>query len=63
MIGDQTVCRGGVACRFDAKAAHEELSRPECKVGVRLGRGKAFLDFLTADLTTEYVRINADYST
>jgi glutamate N-acetyltransferase / amino-acid N-acetyltransferase len=63
MIGDQTVCRGGIACRFDVKAAHEELSRPECKVGVRLGRGKAFLDFLTADLTTEYVRINADYST
>jgi glutamate N-acetyltransferase/amino-acid N-acetyltransferase len=62
-IGDQTVCRGGVACRFDRKAAHEELSRPESRVSVKLGRGKASLDFLTTDLTTEYVRINADYST
>jgi glutamate N-acetyltransferase / amino-acid N-acetyltransferase len=63
VIGDQTVCRAGVACRFDEKTAHAELSKPECRVGVRLGRGKAFVDFLTADLTTEYVRINADYST
>ncbi|HKW19184.1 MAG TPA: bifunctional glutamate N-acetyltransferase/amino-acid acetyltransferase ArgJ [Terriglobales bacterium] len=63
LIGRQTVCRGGVACEFNARAAHEELSKPECHVGVRLGRGKASVDFLTADLTTEYVRINADYST
>ncbi|HZQ19211.1 MAG TPA: bifunctional glutamate N-acetyltransferase/amino-acid acetyltransferase ArgJ [Terriglobales bacterium] len=63
LIGDQTVCRGGVACRFDEKAAHAELAKPECRVAVRLGRGEAMLDFLTADLTAEYVRINADYST
>jgi len=62
-IGDQTVCRGGVACRFDRQAAHEELSRPESRVRVKLGRGKAALDFLTSDLTADYVKINADYST
>jgi len=62
-IGDQTVCRGAVACQFDERSAHEELSKPECRVGVRLGRGRAALEFLTADLTSEYVRINADYST
>ena len=62
-IGDQTVCRGGVACPFDRKAAHQELSKPESRVSVKLGRGKATLDFLTSDLTTEYVRINAEYST
>jgi glutamate N-acetyltransferase/amino-acid N-acetyltransferase len=63
LIGDQIVCRGSVACSFDEKLAHNELSKPECSVTVRLGRGKFSLTFLTTDLTAEYVRINADYST
>lgn len=62
-IGKQTVCRRGMACGFDEKAAHQELSKAECEVGVRLGRGNASLWFLTTDLTQEYVQINADYST
>ena len=62
-IGKQVVCRRGTACTFDEKAAHRELSKPECEIGVRLGRGKASLVFLTTDLTQEYVKINADYST
>jgi len=32
-------------------------------VRVQLGRGRHLLRFLTTDLTAEYVRINADYST
>jgi glutamate N-acetyltransferase / amino-acid N-acetyltransferase len=63
MIGEQTVCKGAVACRFDEAQAHEHLSQAECSVRVRLGRGKASVEFLTTDLTAEYVRINADYST
>lgn len=62
-IGSQTVCRGSVACDFDQQRAHHELSRPECDITIKLGRGKTSLDFLTTDLTQEYVRINADYST
>jgi glutamate N-acetyltransferase / amino-acid N-acetyltransferase len=62
-IGDQTVCRGSVTCKFNEQLAHEELSKAECRVGVRLGKGKASLEFLTTDLTQEYVKINADYST
>jgi glutamate N-acetyltransferase/amino-acid N-acetyltransferase len=62
-IGKQTVCRRGAACVFDEKAAHQELSKTECEVGVSLGRGKTSLLFVTADLTQEYVKINADYST
>jgi glutamate N-acetyltransferase/amino-acid N-acetyltransferase len=62
-IGDQTVCRRAVACPFDEKLAHQELSKAECRVGVRLGTGKASVEFLTTDLTPDYVRINADYST
>jgi glutamate N-acetyltransferase / amino-acid N-acetyltransferase len=62
-IGKQVVCRRGTACVFDEKAAHQELSKAECEVGVKVGRGKASLLFLTSDLTQDYVKINADYST
>ncbi|HTM37993.1 MAG TPA: bifunctional glutamate N-acetyltransferase/amino-acid acetyltransferase ArgJ [Terriglobales bacterium] len=62
-IGDQVVCKGSVACVFDEQKAHDHLSQAECSVRVKLGRGKASVRFLTTDLTTEYVRINADYST
>jgi glutamate N-acetyltransferase/amino-acid N-acetyltransferase len=62
-IGDQMVCRGGVGCAFDEKRAHNDLSNPCCQVRIFLGRGRASTLFLTTDLTAEYVRINADYST
>ena len=63
LIGDQVVCRRGAACTFDEQRAHQELANPECSVTVRLGAGKSSIEFLTTDLTSEYVRINADYST
>ena len=63
MIGDQLVCRGGVACAFDEKRAHQALSRPSSEIRIRLRRGRTSAEFLTTDLTAEYVRINADYST
>ena len=62
-IGPQQVCRGGAVCRYDERAAHEYLSQPSYDIRVQLGRGKAALEFLTTDLTAEYVKINADYST
>lgn len=62
-IGDQMVCRHGQSCAFDEKKAHAEMSEPKYEIRVQLGRGREFCDFLTTDLTAEYVRINADYST
>jgi len=62
-IGGQVVCRKGVAYPFDEQTAHCDLSQPACDVRVRLGRGRAEVVFTTTDLTAEYVRINADYST
>ncbi|MFB3814696.1 MAG: bifunctional glutamate N-acetyltransferase/amino-acid acetyltransferase ArgJ [Terriglobales bacterium] len=62
-IGPQQVCRHGQAHAFDEVAAHHYLSQPSYDIRVQLGRGKAAIDFLTSDLTAEYVRINADYST
>lgn len=62
-IGPQTVCRAGVAAGFDERAAHEYMRQPRYDIVIELGLGKASLRFLSCDLTAEYVRINADYST
>ena len=62
-IGDQLVCRRGSRWNFSVRNAHRALSQPTCKVRVRLGRGSASVVFTTGDLTEEYVRINATYST
>jgi glutamate N-acetyltransferase/amino-acid N-acetyltransferase len=62
-IGSQKVCRNGAAHTFNEKKAHRELAQPVCDIRVQLGHGRNSLRFLTTDLTAEYVRINADYST
>ena len=62
-IGKQNVCRNGIANMFSEKRAHRDLAKPVCDIRVQLGRGQHSVRFLTTDLTTEYVRINADYST
>jgi glutamate N-acetyltransferase / amino-acid N-acetyltransferase len=62
-FGPQQVCRHGMAHPFDEKVAHEYLKQREYEIKVELGRGRSSLDFLTCDLTVEYVHINADYST
>lgn len=62
-IGSQKVCRNGIACVFNERQAHRELAQPVCDIRVQLGRGQQSVRFLTTDLTAEYVRINADYST
>jgi glutamate N-acetyltransferase/amino-acid N-acetyltransferase len=62
-IGKQMVCKGGAGCEFDEAMAHADLAQPKCDVRVRLGRGNSRVAFITSDLTAEYVRINADYST
>ncbi|HVJ05206.1 MAG TPA: bifunctional glutamate N-acetyltransferase/amino-acid acetyltransferase ArgJ [Candidatus Saccharimonadales bacterium] len=62
-FGPQQVCKQGSAYAFDEKQAHEYLKQPEYEIKVELGRGKSSLEFLTCDLTVEYVHINADYST
>jgi glutamate N-acetyltransferase/amino-acid N-acetyltransferase len=63
LIGSQKVCRNGTACTFNERQAHRSLAQPACDIRVQLGRGQHSVRFLTTDLTAEYVRINADYST
>ena len=63
-VADQPVFEyGGRAAGFDEAAAHTAMSAPEYTITVDLGAGDATTQFLTCDLTAEYVRINADYST
>jgi glutamate N-acetyltransferase/amino-acid N-acetyltransferase len=62
-IGNQKVCRNGIATTFNERQAHRNLAQPVCDIRVQLGRGRQSIRFLTTDLTAEYVRINADYST
>jgi glutamate N-acetyltransferase/amino-acid N-acetyltransferase len=62
-IGDQMVCKDGIAHPFKEGRAHQSLAQPVCNIRVQLRRGKSAVRFLTTDLTAEYVHINADYST
>jgi glutamate N-acetyltransferase/amino-acid N-acetyltransferase len=62
-IGKQVVFRDGKAHHFDEARAHRELSQPSCDIHVKLRRGRSGVLFHTTDLTAEYVRINAEYST
>jgi glutamate N-acetyltransferase/amino-acid N-acetyltransferase len=62
-LGPHHVCRGGMRSKFDETKAHQYLLAPDYEIRVQLGRGRAELRFLSCDLTAEYVRINADYST
>jgi glutamate N-acetyltransferase/amino-acid N-acetyltransferase len=63
-IGDQPVFELGVRSPlFDEAAAHAAMLAREYTITLDMGLGKAECRFLTCDLTEEYVRINADYST
>lgn len=62
-IGPHSVFARGGARPFDRKAAHRLLKRPEYVITIGLGLGKASAEFLTCDLTHDYISINAEYST
>lgn len=63
-IGGLPVFEGGMrSAAFDEAAAHEAMLSREYTIEIDLGEGDAECRFLTCDLTEEYVRINADYST
>ncbi|HZD50370.1 MAG TPA: bifunctional glutamate N-acetyltransferase/amino-acid acetyltransferase ArgJ [Silvibacterium sp.] len=63
-LGDQKICEnGGRVTDFDEQRAHAYLKNHEFTVRISLAMGDGMCRFWTSDLTTEYVRINADYST
>jgi glutamate N-acetyltransferase/amino-acid N-acetyltransferase len=63
-FGELPICRdGGRAAELDEAAAHVYLQQPEFSITIELHQGEGRCVFWTTDLTAEYVRINADYST
>jgi glutamate N-acetyltransferase / amino-acid N-acetyltransferase len=61
--GGITVCRFGVAAAFDHGQAAAAMDRSEVEIGVDLASGRGRATVLTCDLTPEYVRFNAEYTT
>jgi len=63
-FGSLPICReGGRAPDFDEAAAHAYISQQEFSISIDLHQGSGSCIFWTTDLTHEYIRINADYST
>jgi len=63
-FGDLPICRdGGRAPEFDEAAAHAYMSQREYAMTIDMNEGTGRCVFWTTDLTVEYIRINADYST
>jgi glutamate N-acetyltransferase/amino-acid N-acetyltransferase len=63
-FGELRICRdGGRAAEMDVAAAHAYLKQAEFSIRIALNQGPGSCVFWTTDLTAEYVRINADYST
>lgn len=63
-IGGLPVCHNGRAAHdFDKNKVHQTMLQRTVHVRVDLGMGHGACQFLTCDLTAEYVRINTEYST
>lgn len=63
-LGQQQICEnGGRVENFDKDRAHQYLTQRDVTIRLDLGIGSGSCVFWTTDLTTEYVHINADYST
>jgi len=62
-FGGVTVCRFAVATSFDYGQAEVALKGPDVRLTVDLDQGTAHATFRTCDLTYDYVRINAEYTT
>ena len=62
-IGSHKVCVRGAVGAFDPVATHEFMQHPEYDITIKVGAGRGACEYVTCDLTDEYVHINADYST
>jgi glutamate N-acetyltransferase/amino-acid N-acetyltransferase len=63
-FGELPICRnGGRAPEYDENAAHAYIQQAEFSISIHLHQGAGSCKFWTTDLTHEYIRINADYTT
>lgn len=54
---------GGAGLEFDASALIEAMKATDLAIAIDLGMGSAAAEVFTSDLSYEYVRINAEYTT
>lgn len=59
-LGDQKVTEGGEPVPYDATELATMLKRDEVEITVDLGMGGGSAYFMTCDLTTDYVKFNAN---
>lgn len=62
-LGGQLLCENGATGRGDAAKARAALMDRDVEIRIALKRGTATATVLTNDLSAEYVRINAEYTT
>jgi glutamate N-acetyltransferase/amino-acid N-acetyltransferase len=62
-VQDVDVCRDGAPVPFDEAGLRAALGHPEVRIRVDLGAGESSATAWGCDLTPEYVRINAEYTT
>ena len=62
-IGERCVFQSGTPADVDYARVKEAMDVPELRIGVDLGIGSARATAWGCDLTEEYVRINASYTT
>ena len=62
-VQGRTMMSRGKPTRFDADAMARSLDAPEVTIALGLGRGPGRARIWTCDLSYDYVRINAEYTT
>ena len=62
-VGEEVVIKDGRIIRFDRKKAKEKLKKDTVEIIIDLKEGNKEVEFLTSDLTEDYVVINSRYTT
>ena len=62
-VNEIPLYREGTPVAFDAKAVSDAMATGEVRIVLTFTLGKEAVRFWTSDLTAEYVRLNADYTT
>lgn len=62
-VNEIPLYRAGTPVAFDAKQVSDAMATGEVRIVLTFTLGKESVRFWTSDLTAEYVRLNADYTT
>ena len=60
---DMMIFKNGAPLSFEKKDLESVMSKKEFRVTVNLGEGTSSFLYLTSDISVDYVKINAEYST